>query len=272
MRLLNDDLHKSGETGEQDRRDGMRPGNRMLGRVVACNGSRATISAVAADGGTDLTELWSVGRLISISVGRNRVVALAYSMQTEGKDWGEGADNQFLIEVELLGEVYVQEDGKEIFSTGISRYPYLGAIAHRIRAADLSRIYDTRLSDTAVIGKLTQDESIDATIHIPSMLSKHFAVVGSTGVGKSTAVSLLLRKAIESDPKLRILILDPHNEFAAAFPELAVVIDTDTLDLPFWLMRLKNLPKSCSAADRRSRRARYPARSHARSKTCLPRQ
>ena len=232
MRLSND-------AGDQERRDGMRPGNRMLGRVVACNGSRATIAAVAEDGGTDLTELWSVGRLISISVGKNRVVALAYSMQTEGKDWGEGADNQFLIEVELLGEVFVQEDGKEVFSTGISRYPYLGAIAHRIRAADLLRIYDTRLGDTAVVGKLTQDETIDATIHIPSMLSKHFAVVGSTGVGKSTAVSLLLRKAIESDPKLRILILDPHNEFAAAFPELAVVIDTDTLDLPFWLMRLE---------------------------------
>ncbi|MFN3508675.1 MAG: ATP-binding protein [Allorhizobium sp.] len=237
--MSNDDLHKSGDAGDQERRDGMRPGNRMLGRVVACNGSRATIAAVAEDGGTDLTELWSVGRLISISVGKNRVVALAYSMQTEGKDWGEGADNQFLIEVELLGEVFVQEDGKEVFSTGISRYPYLGAIAHRIRAADLLRIYDTRLGDTAVVGKLTQDETIDATIHIPSMLSKHFAVVGSTGVGKSTAVSLLLRKAIESDPKLRILILDPHNEFAAAFPELAVVIDTDTLDLPFWLMRLE---------------------------------
>ncbi|QGG90877.1 DUF87 domain-containing protein [Agrobacterium sp. MA01] len=236
--MLNDDLRKSGAAGDQDRRDGMRPGNRMLGRVVACNGARATIAAVAEDGGTDLTELWSVGRLISITVGKNRVVALAYSMQTEGKDWGEGADNQFLIEVELLGEVYVHEDGQELFSTGISRYPYLGAIAHRIRAADLLRIYDTRLGDTAVIGKLTQDETIDATIHVPSMLSKHFAVVGSTGVGKSTAVSLLLRKAIESDPKLRILILDPHNEFAAAFPELAVVIDTDTLDLPFWLMRL----------------------------------
>ncbi len=88
---------------------------------VACNGSRATIAAVAADGGTDLTELWSVGRLISISVGKNRVVALAYSMQTEGKDWGEGADNQFLIEVELLGEVYVQDDGKEVFSRPVSR-------------------------------------------------------------------------------------------------------------------------------------------------------
>jgi DNA helicase HerA-like ATPase len=101
------------------------------------------------------------------------------------------------------------------------------------------RIYDAGEGTTAVIGKLTQDDSIDAAIHIPSMLSKHFAVVGSTGVGKSTAVSLLLHKAIAADPKLRVLILDPHNEFAAAFPQHAVTIDTDTLDLPFWLMRLE---------------------------------
>lgn len=210
----------------------------MLGRVVACNGSNATISAVAQNGETDLTELWSVGRLISISVGENRVVALAYAMGTGDESWRDGEDTGFHIEVELLGEVRKGTDGREEFSRGISRYPYLGAVAHRIRAADLLRIYDTGKSDTCVVGKLTQDESIDATIHIPSMLSKHFAVVGSTGVGKSTAVSLLLNKAIEADPKLRVLILDPHNEFAAAFPERAVVIDTDTLDLPFWLMRL----------------------------------
>ncbi|SMC57323.1 ATP-binding protein [Rhizobium sp. RU36D] len=236
--MLNDDLHKSGTAGEQDRRDRMHPGYRMLGRIVACNGSRATIAATAEGGNTDLTELWSVGRLISITVGENRVVALAYSMKTGSSAWGENEDNTFLIEVELLGEVHKGLSGREEFSTGISRYPYLGAIAHRIRAADLLRIYDTGKGDTCVIGKLTQDESIDATIHIPSMLSKHFAIVGSTGVGKSTAVSLLLHKAIESDPKLRVLILDPHNEFAAAFPKHAVVIDTDTLDLPFWLMKL----------------------------------
>ncbi|WP_027683794.1 ATP-binding protein [Rhizobium leguminosarum] len=237
--MLNNDLHASGKAGEQDRRDGHTPGNRFLGRVVACSGSRATIAAVAEQGGTDLTELWSVGRLISISVGRNRVVALVYQMNTGSHAWGEGEDNTFRIETELLGEVRVDEDGREEFSTGISRYPYLGAIAHRIRSADLMRIYDAGEGTTAVIGKLTQDESIDAAIHIPSMLSKHFAVVGSTGVGKSTAVSLLLHKAIAADPKLRVLILDPHNEFAAAFPEHAVTIDTDTLDLPFWLMRLE---------------------------------
>lgn len=237
--MLNNDLQASVRAGEHDRRDSLKPGNRFLGRVVACNGSRATIAAIAEGGNTELTELWSVGRLISISVGRNRVVAMAYGMETEGRRWSEGEDNTFQIDVELLGEVFVAPDGREQFSTGISRYPHLGAVAHRIRSTDLMRIYDTGLNDTCVVGKLTQDDTIDATIHIPSMLSKHFAVVGSTGVGKSTAVSLLLHKAIAADPKLRVLILDPHNEFAAAFPEHAVVIDTDTLDLPFWLMRLE---------------------------------
>jgi hypothetical protein len=236
--LLNNDLQTSGKAGELDRRDILKPGNRFLGRVVACSGSRATIAAIAEDGGTDLTELWSVGRLISISVGDNRVAALVYSMNTGDISWGEGQDNLFRIEVELLGEVHVGPNGREEFSGGISIYPHLGAIAHRIRSSDLMRIFDAGKNSSCVIGKLTQDESIDAAIHIPSMLSKHFAVVGSTGVGKSTAVSLLLHKAIISDPKLRVLILDPHNEFAAAFPRHAVVIDTDTLDLPFWLMRL----------------------------------
>ena len=237
--MLNNDLQTSGKAGEHDRRDIQKPGNRFLGRVVACSGARATIAAVAEGGETDLTELWSVGRLISITVGRNRVVALAYQMNTGSHAWGEGEDNVFQIEAELLGEVRVDEDGREEFSTGISRYPYLGAIAHRIRSSDLMKIYDAGSGTTAVIGSLTQDESIDAAIHVPSMLSKHFAIVGSTGVGKSTAVSLLLHKAIEADPKLRVLILDPHNEFAAAFPKHSVVIDTDTLDLPFWLMRLE---------------------------------
>lgn len=229
----------AGPMTDDNRRDMLKPGNRFLGRVVSCNGSRATISAVAEHGGTDLTELWSVGRLISISVGNNRVVAMAYSMEMESQHWGENGDNNFFVEVELLGEVKVHDDGREEFSTGISCYPYLGSIAHRIRGSDLEHIYASRARENQPIGKLSQDDTVPATIHIPSMLSKHFAVVGSTGVGKSTAVSLLLHKAIASDPKLRVLILDPHNEFAAAFPNDAVVIDTDTLDLPFWLMRLE---------------------------------
>ncbi len=192
--MLNNELHTSISAGEQERRDTLKRGNRFLGRVVACSGSRATIAALAENGETSLTELWSVGRLISISVGENRVVALVYSMHTTTNDWGEEIDNLFSIEVELMGEVHIGPSGREEFSAGISQYPYLGAIAHRIRTADLARIYDTGKNDTCIIGKLTQDETLDAAIHVPSMLSKHFAIVGTTGVGKSTAVSLLLQQ------------------------------------------------------------------------------
>ncbi len=237
--VTNDTFHSASPMGENERRSGEQPANRMLGRVIACDGSRATIAAETEAGTTDVSQLWSVGRLISIEMGTSRVAALVFAMRTSEEFWAADRPNRLLIDVEMVGEVYRTEDGSERFSTGISRYPYLGAVAHRIRTTDLAKIFDSSRRDACVIGKLTQDDSINAAINIPQMLSKHFAVVGSTGVGKTTAVSLLLNKAIETDPKLRVLILDPHNEFAAGFPDHSVVIDTDTLDLPFWLMRLE---------------------------------
>lgn len=237
--MNNDTSHNASRMDENERRSGEQPANRMLGRVIACNGAHATIAAETEPGTTDASQLWSVGRLISIEMGTSRVAALVFAMRTGEEYWAADRPNRLLIDVELVGEVYRTEDGSERFSTGISRYPYLGAVAHRIRTSDLAKIYDSGKRDGCIIGRLTQDDTINATISIQQMLAKHFAVVGSTGVGKTTAVSLLLNKAIETDPKLRVLILDPHNEFAAAFPDHAVVIDTDTLDLPFWLMRLE---------------------------------
>ena len=210
-----------------------------MGRVIGCSGSKATVSAYADKDSNSLAELWSVGRLISISVGANRVVALVCSMQIAAPAWSDNDDNVMHIEVELVGEIRTGVNGKTEFSAGISQYPYLGAVVHRMRSSDLATIYDPGVSDTAVIGRLTQDTSLGALIHVPSLLSRHFAVVGTTGVGKTTAVTLLLHKALQADPSLRVLILDPHNEFAAAFPTESVVIDTDTLDLPFWLFKLE---------------------------------
>ncbi|MBW3095876.1 ATP-binding protein [Pseudohoeflea coraliihabitans] len=224
---------------EADRRDADLAGNRCLGHVVACSGARATVSATAEKGSTELAELWSVGRLISIRVGENRVVALVCAMHTDVPGWKDGEDNIMQIEVELVGEIHPDEQGTFMFSAGISKYPYLGAIVHRMRTSDLKMIYDQGSTNTATIGCLTQDRSLPAHINVPALLSRHFAVVGTTGVGKTTAVALLMHKALQADPSLRVLILDPHNEFAAAFPDHAVVIDTDTLDLPFWLFRLE---------------------------------
>lgn len=239
--MFSREMQSSPMAGVQERRDLVQPPQRFIGNVIACDGAHATVAASINSIEEAEADLWSVGRLITILVGKNRVIALTRAMQTSSAQWADDASNSFKVELELLGEVRAFPDGREQFSTGISTYPYLGARAHQIRSSDLMKIYDRGALETSVIGKLSQDESIDAAVHIPSMLSKHFALVGSTGAGKSTAVSLLMNKAIESDPKLRILILDPHNEFAAAFPGKAVVIDTDSLDLPFWLFRLEEL-------------------------------
>lgn len=229
-----------GETTSQERRDHAQPDARVLGHVVQCDGSRATISAYAEGDGGEFGPLWTVGRMISISLGVARTVGLVYSIGKADRTWNHQGVNQIEVMVELIGEVRdTQPEGRPVFDRGITVYPYIGALAHRIRQSDLQAVYDLAGRDSVTIGTLSQDESIDAGIAIDDTLNRHFAVVGTTGVGKSSAVSLLLRKAIEARPDLRVLILDPHNEFASALPEYSVRIDTASLDLPFWMFRLE---------------------------------
>jgi DNA helicase HerA-like ATPase len=219
-----------------DRRDPAQPADRALGRVIACSGSRATIVASAVAGPQDGC---AIGRLLSINLGRSRIVGLVYEMRALKPGWDEAGPNAVAVEVELLGEVVDGENGTARFDSGITSYPPIGALAHRIRSQDLERIHDLRDRKGVVLGSLTQDASVAASVDIERLLSRHFAVLGTTGVGKSSAVALILRKAIAAKPNLRVLILDPHNEYAHAFPDNSARIDASTLDLPFWLFRFE---------------------------------
>jgi DNA helicase HerA-like ATPase len=228
-----------GEYTSQERRDLAQNDKRILGRVIQCDGSRATLAAYADAEGGAITALWTVGKLISINLDEVRTVGLVYAIDKSDRVWNEEGLNRIEVEVELIGEVRDDPAGKAKFDRGVTIYPHIGALAHRIRARDLQAVYDVSGSDSVTIGNLSQDESIQARISINSTLDRHFAVVGTTGVGKSTAVSLLLHKTIETRPDLRVLIMDPHNEFAQCFEDTAIRIDSSTLDLPFWLFRLE---------------------------------
>ena len=230
----------SGEATAQERRDGRQNKDRTLGNVVRCDGARATIAAFADSQIDAPASLWTVGRMISINLGVARTVGLVYAIGKADLAWDDTQDNAIEVSVELIGEVRDREGtGVPLFDRGITVYPHIGAVAHRIRTADLQAVYDLAGRPSVSIGDLSQDESIDARIAIDDTLARHFAVVGTTGVGKSTAVSLLMRKAIEARPDLRILILDPHNEFAASLPDKCVRVDSSSLDLPFWMFRLE---------------------------------
>lgn len=228
------------EATDQERRDGQQPATRILGRVVQCDGAHATIAAYADLEDGSASGLWTVGRMISINLTETRTVGLVYAINRPGHAWKDEERNAIEVCVELIGEVR-DVGGKPVFDRGVTVYPHIGAVAHRIRSRDLEAVYDLGGRHSVRIGTLSQDESIAACIAVDDTLNRHFAVVGTTGVGKSTAVSLILRKAIAARPDLRVLILDPHNEFASTFADKAIRIDSRSLDLPFWLFRLEEL-------------------------------
>jgi DNA helicase HerA-like ATPase len=226
---------------QSDRRDALQPGNRQSGTLISIDGSRAVVATRMPSLTNTAEPYWSVGTLITVYGQHSRVICFVRDMGIVAPPWNDSGDNPIHANVELLGEIVDGPGGRPEFRRGIARYPVLGAAAHRIRKDDLLAIYDLGGRKGSEIGALSQDTSIPAAIDVEGMLRKHFAVVGTTGVGKSCSVSILLRTAITERPTLRVIIVDPHNEYTNAFRDVAHTVDSDKFELPFWLFRFEEI-------------------------------
>ena len=209
-----------------------------LGRVVSVTGSRAVV-AVGADVNRrgNQGDLLSVGKLLAIEAGQSWTVGLIYAIEAAGPS----RPNTVLASIELQGEIRPSPGGRSVFDRGIRTYPPVNAAVYEMDTAALETIYDYTGKQTISIGKLSQDESIEATLRVQDLLQKHFAVLGTTGCGKSSAVALLLDRILKATDSTRVLLIDPHNEYAAAFKEEAEVISPRTLSLPFWLFNFEEI-------------------------------
>ena len=221
MRMTNQTL----QTAQAEASDAI-DRDRAQGYVIECNGTEARISALAGTG-EDAENYWAVGQLISIQVGKNRVVGLLYQVENGEIGWDEPDKRRVTLYVELSGEVRQDEKRGAMFSGGISQYPHVGAIAHRIRKQDLITIYKSSDPSAVTVGSLSQAPDIPAVVSVDALLSRHFSVVGTTGTGKSTAVTLILHLIAKHKLNQRILILDPHNEYTSAFGSKANTITAD---------------------------------------------
>jgi hypothetical protein len=96
-------------------------------------------------------------------------------------------------------------------------------------------VYAPPESSIVRIGTVHQDISIPAYIRIDDMLGKHFAVVGTTGSGKSCALTIILKGLLEQFPNAHVLLLDLHDEYSRTFQGIAEVLSQETLQLPFWM-------------------------------------
>jgi uncharacterized protein len=108
-----------------------------------------------------------------------------------------------------------------------------------IGAKELRVIYGRSADGSISIGQLQQDKRLGAQVHVDDMLSRHFAVFGTTGVGKSSGVALILQEVLQARPNLRIFLLDAHNEYARCFADRAQVLNPGNLKLPFWLFNFE---------------------------------
>jgi uncharacterized protein len=152
------------------------------------------------------------------------------------------------MKVQLVGETV-----SGIFERGISQYPNIGDSVHLAVEEHLRRIYDIRGQGHVTIGTLSSAESISAKIALNELVTRHSAVLGSTGSGKSTTIASLLRsitappEGSESYPNARILMLDIHGEYAVPMADVAQVFSVDPLPgeerlfIPYWALDVSEL-------------------------------
>nr|WP_249148825.1 DUF87 domain-containing protein [Bradyrhizobium manausense] len=180
----------------------------------------------------------TVGRFVSIRCASSVIVAMITEVSCENLS---SNDNYIAIaSVDLLGEILNAAD-KAKFQRGVTNYPTIGDSVDLITSQELRTIYAPTGSDQINVGFLQQDRSVVAYVDVEEMLSKHFAVLGSTGVGKSTGVSLLLNEILKARPNLRIFLLDVHNEYGRCFGDRALVLNPRNLKLPFWLFNFEEI-------------------------------
>src|SRR4030095_6301874 len=91
------------------------------------------------------------------------------------------------------------------------------------------------------LGHLHQDSTVGAYVQLDDMLNKHFAVLGSTGVGKSSGVAVILQEVLRARKNLSIMLIDPHNEYGRCFGDKAEVLSPGNLRLPFWLFNFDEM-------------------------------
>jgi hypothetical protein len=159
------------------------------------------------------------------------------------KDY-DSLKNTRWINIVLAGE----QIGRK-FERGVTQYPTTSDKVHLVTINDLDIIYGGYEDlNSITIGNISASESLDAKLDLDKLISRHCAIVGSTGSGKSNSVSVLLEAIAKRNfPSSRVLVIDPHGEYNDALSNYSRVIETNPkeeinkLNIPFWALPFNEL-------------------------------
>ena len=144
------------------------------------------------------------------------------------------------LSVQLVGEKVGDDD----FQKGVGTYPTINDEVHLVIEKDLFDIYGSKDNDSIEIGKHSSSENLSVNADIHKLVLRHSAILGSTGSGKSNTTVSVLKAILNDYPGSRVILVDPHGEYASAFPNARVFKINDSarpLYIPFWLMSFDEL-------------------------------
>jgi DNA helicase HerA-like ATPase len=212
-----------------------------LGRVISVSGSQASVGFLSAAKRSSHELRATVGKFVGIASGESLLIGVmtevSIDISTAAREQGYFAAGK----LDLLGEIKEDEAGRPGFLRGMREYPAVGDLSGLLTRQALQLVYGASGGDMIEIGDLNQDSTVGAHINIHETLTKHFAVLGTTGVGKSTGVALILQQMLAARPDLRIFLLDAHNEYAQCFGDVASIVNPNNMKLPFWLFNFEEL-------------------------------
>lgn len=215
----------------------------VIGRVteIAGSGSRIavdaeTLNAVRSDPDPTLAMAGQVGSQVKIRVGDTWLVANIRTLAADTHD-AKSVDAY----IDFLGEGMVVEGSSRVkgFRRGVTRFPIPGMPVLAVSDTDMRQMFATESRPHIEIGNVYPTKDIRGALYIDAMLGKHFAVLGSTGTGKSTSVALILHRICELAPESHIVMIDPHGEYSAAFKNTGEILDVNNIALPYWLMNFE---------------------------------
>jgi len=211
-----------------------------IGDVVEIAGSGSQIrmnasalSALQSHADPSVVMSGQVGSQVKMVVGNAWLIANVRTLRANDA-------NQLIAHVDFLGEANKDSAGKlSSFRRGVTRYPIPGSEVFPVTTDDLRAVFAASDEPHIEIGTVYPTDDIRGALYVDPMLGKHFAVLGSTGTGKSTSVSLILHRISELSPEGHILMIDPHGEYSAAFKNCGELFNVDNLQLPYWLMNFE---------------------------------
>ncbi|MET3824699.1 DNA helicase HerA-like ATPase [Sphingomonas sp. PvP055] len=175
----------------------------------------------------------SVGSQIKMRVGPTWLVANVRALKLL-----DGHADRIAAQIDFLGEADEEKLTGKIynFRRGVTRYPTPGCLAYPVSSADMTQIYAADDRARIEIGTVYPTRDVRAALYVDALLGRHFALLGSTGTGKSTATALILHRICEMAPHGHVVMIDPHGEYASAFRENGAIYDVSNLQMPYWLM------------------------------------